>query len=106
KLWPYNFSLSLDHYRLGLVDAGIFDAYLNSLRMAAWCATLGAVFIFTTAYLLEKTRGLDAWRPLLRLLAVLPMGVPGMVLGLGYVFFFVSAGNPLHGLYHTMAILA
>jgi iron(III) transport system permease protein len=23
KLWPYNFALSLDHYRLGLVDAGI-----------------------------------------------------------------------------------
>jgi iron(III) transport system permease protein len=106
KLWPYNFSLSLDHYRLGLVDAGIFGAYLNSLRMAFWCATLGTVFIFAVAYLLEKTRGLDAFRPFVRLMAVLPMGVPGMVLGLGYIFFFVAAGNPLHSLYHTTAILA
>jgi iron(III) transport system permease protein len=40
-----------------------------------------------------------------RLLAVLPMGVPGMVLGLGYIFFFVLAGNPLHFLYGSMAIL-
>jgi iron(III) transport system permease protein len=38
-------------------------------------------------------------------MAVLPMGVPGMVLGLGYIFFFVLPSNPLHGLYHTMAIL-
>jgi iron(III) transport system permease protein len=105
KLWPYNFSFSLDHYRLGLVDAGIFGAYLNSLHLAFWCATLGTIFIFFTAYLLEKTRGLDGWRPLVRLMAVLPMGVPGMVLGLGYIFFFVPAGNPLHFLYGSMGIL-
>jgi iron(III) transport system permease protein len=34
------------------------------------------------------------------------MGVPGMVLGLGYIFFVVREGNPLHFLYGTMAILA
>jgi iron(III) transport system permease protein len=105
KLWPYNFSLSLDHYRVGLVDAGVFDAYLNSLKLAVWCATLGAAFVFGVAYLLEKTRGLDAFRPFVRLMVVLPMGVPGMVLGLGYIFFFVREGNPLHFLYGTMAIL-
>jgi iron(III) transport system permease protein len=105
KLWPYNFSFSLDHYKLGLVDAGIFPAYLNSVHLAFWCATLGTVFIFATAYLLEKIRGLDAWRSFVRLLVVLPMGVPGMVLGLGYIFFFVSAANPLNFLYHSMALL-
>jgi len=105
KLWPYNFSMSLDHYRTGLVEAGIFTAYVNSVTLGAWCATLGAAFIFGVAYLLEKTRGLDAWRPFVRLMAVLPMGIPGMVLGLGYIFFFVAADNPLHFLYGTMAIL-
>ena len=105
KLWPYDFSLSLGHYRMGIVEAGIFEAYVNSVTMAVWCAGAGAVFIFVTAYLLEKTRGLDAWRPFVRLLAVLPMGVPGMVLGLGYIFFFVQEANPLHALYGSMAIL-
>jgi iron(III) transport system permease protein len=105
KLWPYNFSLSLTHYRMGLVEAGIFGAYVNSVTMAFWCATLGAVFIFLTAYLLEKTRGMASWRPFVRLLAVLPMGVPGMVLGLGYIFLFVQESNPLHALYGSMAIL-
>ena len=105
KLWPYNFSMSLDHYRMGLVEAGIFESYVNSVKMAFWCASLGTVFIFVTAYLLEKTRGIDAWRPFVRLMVVLPMGVPGMVLGLGYIFFFVLAGNPLHFLYGSMAIL-
>ncbi len=105
KLWPYNFSLSLDHYRMGVVEAGILSSYVNSVTLALWCSTAGAVFIFVTAYLLEKTRGMDAWRPFVRLLAVLPMGVPGMVLGLGYIFFFVEEGNPLHALYGSMTIL-
>ncbi len=105
KLWPYNFSLVLDHYRLGLVDAGVIVSWWNSVKMAFWCATLGAPFIFVTAYLLEKTRGIDAFRPFVRLMAVLPMGVPGMVLGLGYIFFFVQESNPLHFLYGSMAIL-
>ena len=38
-------------------------------------------------------------------MAVVPMGVPGMVLGLGYIFFFVIDANPLHFIYGTMAIL-
>jgi iron(III) transport system permease protein len=97
--------MSLNHYRMGLVEAGIFEAYVNSVKMAFWCATLGSVFIFVTAYLLEKTRGVDAFRPFVRLMAVLPMGVPGMVLGLGYIFFFVADTNPLHFLYGSMAIL-
>ena len=36
---------------------------------------------------------------------MLPMAVPGLVLGLGYIFFFNAPGNPLNGLYHTMALL-
>jgi iron(III) transport system permease protein len=105
KLWPYNFSIVLDHYRLGLIDAGVITSWFNSVQMAFWCATLGAVFVFVTAYLLEKTRGIDAFRPFVRLMAVLPMGVPGMVLGLGYIFFFVQESNPLHFIYGSMAIL-
>ncbi|MNR12581.1 putative 2-aminoethylphosphonate transport system permease protein PhnV [compost metagenome] len=33
------------------------------------------------------------------------MAVPGLVLGLGYVFFFNLPGNPLHFLYGSMTLL-
>ncbi len=105
KLWPYDLTLTFTHYRMGLIEAGILDAYANSIKMALWCATAGTVFVFVCAYLLEKTRGLDWVRPLLRMFAVLPMGVPGLVLGLGFIFFFNHPDNPLNGIYHTMAIL-
>jgi iron(III) transport system permease protein len=64
------------------------------------------VFVFCTAYLLEKTRGLGPVRPTLRLLALLSMAVPGLVLGLGYIMFFNHPANPLNFLYQSMAILA
>ena len=55
--------------------------------------------------MLEKTRGMDALRPVVRMLSMLPMAVPGLVLGLGYIFFFNAPGNPLSGLYQTMTLL-
>jgi iron(III) transport system permease protein len=103
--WPYNLTLSLDHYTMGLVDAELGDALLNSLKLAAATALIGPVVVFLGAYLLEKTRGWAALRPLLRLMAMLPMAVPGLVLGLGSIFFFNAPANPLHGLYQTSALL-
>ena len=105
KLWPYDLSLSLRHYVFGLVDGGVIDSYFNSLEMALLTAGLGTAFIFGTAYLLEKTRGMRGLRALIRLLATMPMAVPGMVLGLGYIFFFNHPRNPLHFLYGGMLIL-
>ena len=54
---------------------------------------------------MEKTRGADWLRPGVQLLALIPMAVPGLVLGLGYIFFPSEAANPLNFLYHTMAMV-
>jgi len=105
KLWPYDKSFSLRHYVYGLIDAGVIDTYFNSLKMAFLSALFGTAFIFGVAYLLEKTRGMELLKSFVRLIATIPMAVPGLVLGLGYIFFFNHPDNPLNVLYHTMAIL-
>jgi iron(III) transport system permease protein len=105
-LWPYKLNLTLRHYHYVLVAGDFAPAFWNSLKMGAWTALIGTVFVFCTAYLLEKTRGLGPLRPALRLLALLSMAVPGLVLGLGYIMFFNHPSNPLGFLYQTMAILA
>lgn len=105
KVWPYNLSFTLNHYTYGFEEAGVDNAYRNSLVMAAWCAVFGAGVTFAGAYWLEKTRGADALRGLIRLQAMLPMAVPGMVLGIGYILFFNHPNNPLNVLYGTMTIL-
>ncbi|MEO6742982.1 MAG: putative 2-aminoethylphosphonate ABC transporter permease subunit [Caldimonas sp.] len=105
SFWPYDLSPSLKHYTMGLVDAEVGDAFVNSLKLAAGTALFGTAIVFVGAYMLEKTRGAAALRPIVRLLAMLPMAVPGLVLGLGYIFFFNLPDNPLNGLYHTLTLM-
>ena len=66
---------------------------------------IGTVVVFLGAYLLEKTRGFAWGRGVAQFMAMLPMAVPGLVLGLAYIFFFNAQGNPLGFIYATMAIL-
>lgn len=103
--WPYNLSPSFKHYIYGLVDNEVGTGFINSIRMAAGTAVFGTALVFTGAYMLEKTRGMDSLRGVVRLLAMLPMAVPGLVLGLGYIFFFNAPDNPLNGLYHTLTLM-
>ncbi|WP_137823589.1 putative 2-aminoethylphosphonate ABC transporter permease subunit [Pseudomonas sp. D(2018)] len=105
KFWPYNLSLSLRHYAFEETAGGGWLAYRNSLTLATCTAIFGSALIFTGAYLMEKTRGQQWLNQALRFLSFVPMAVPGLVLGLGYVFFFNLPGNPLHALYGSMALL-
>lgn len=105
SFWPYNLAPTLRHYTMGLVDAEVGEAFVNSLKLAAGTAFFGTILVFVGAYMLEKTRGMDALRPVVRLLAMLPMAVPGLVLGLGYIFFFNLPSNPLNGMYQTLPLL-
>ncbi|MCD4485563.1 putative 2-aminoethylphosphonate ABC transporter permease subunit [Chromobacterium vaccinii] len=105
KYWPYDLSLTLAHYRFDQVDGGGWDAYFNSLEMAAATALIGATLAFLGAYCCEKLPAAPLVRGALGLLAMLPMAVPGLVLGLGYVFFFNHPDNPLNGLYGGLALM-
>ena len=105
KFWPYDLSFSLKSYTYGLIDSEVDKAFVNSLKLAFGTAIGGTALVFVGSYLLEKTRGADWLRPAVHLLALLPMAVPGLVLGLAYIFFFNAANNPLNGLYHTMTLL-
>ncbi|MFO1215910.1 MAG: putative 2-aminoethylphosphonate ABC transporter permease subunit [Burkholderiaceae bacterium] len=105
KFWPYDLSFSWRHYQTGLVEGEVATGFVNSLTMAAGTALFGTAIVFVGAYLLEKTHGAGALRSTVRLLSMLPMAVPGLVLGLGYIFFFNEAANPLNGLYHTLTLL-
>ncbi len=105
KFWPYDLSLSLNNYNFDVMDGGGWDSYFNSIRMALYTAVIGTVVIFTGAYMVEKSRGFPVIRNLFQMFAMLPMAIPGMVLGLAYIFFFNNPNNPLNAVYGTMAIL-
>ena len=68
-------------------------------------ALFGSVVVFAGAYMVEKADGFRVGRGFFHFLAMMPMAVPGMVLGLAYIFFFNNPANPLHPIYGTMTIL-
>jgi iron(III) transport system permease protein len=113
-VWPYNLRLSLAHYHFGDMGGGGYGALWGSLRMSLYSAVAGTAATFFSAYLIEKTRGLGALRQVAYFLSMIPLALPGLVIGLSYIFFFNAPGwsfagltlpNPLHFLYATMGIL-
>lgn len=103
--WPYNLTPSLRNYDFDHMDGGGWVTYFNSLRMALGSALVGAAVAFAVAWLVDKPRHAGVLRDALNLVATLPLAVPGLALGLGYILFFNDPANPLRGLYGTMAIL-
>lgn len=104
--WPYNLTFSLRHYDFGEYEPNGWSPYFASLQMAALAALIGTVVVFCGAYLMEKTEGSETAKLVARFLAMLPMAVPGLVLGLGYVFFINARWNPLGIFYGTLLLLA
>ncbi|MFJ9499180.1 ABC transporter permease subunit [Brevibacillus centrosporus] len=105
KVWPYDLSFGLQHYDFSNVAGEGMGPLWNSILVALITAVIGTAVTFVTAYVIEKTQ---VWRGLRQagyFLSILPLALPGMVIGLAYIFFFNNPNNPFHGLYGTIWIL-
>jgi iron(III) transport system permease protein len=116
KVWPYNFELTTKHYDFNAVGGGGLDAYWNSVQVSLYTAVFGTIAVFLSAYLVEKGKGFKAMRAFNYFLSTIPLALPGLVLGLSYIFFFnkplwnipytnLALVNPFNGLYGTIALL-
>ena len=104
KFWPYNLNFTLKNYNFEVAGLG-WDSFYNSVRLAFYAAVFGTIIIFVGSYLNEKLRINEGTRNVVQFFALMPMAVPGLVLGLAYIFFFNAKDNPLNFIYATMIIL-
>jgi iron(III) transport system permease protein len=105
EYYPYNLSPSLGNFAFNDSTGGL-GSYFNSLGMSLLTAAGGAAFVVAFAYMLEKTEGFGFLRRYGQFLSALPLALPGMVIGISFIFFFNSKSNPLNAIYGTVAILA
>ena len=114
KVWPYDLSMGFWHYHFSGTGGGGYPAFFNSIRMSLYSAVLGTIITFSSAYLIEKIRIMRPVRQSAYFLSILPLALPGLVIGLSYIFFFNAPGwtiagffipNPFNSLYATMGIL-
>ncbi|MBP2301773.1 ABC transporter permease subunit [Azospirillum picis] len=102
RLWPYRLDLTTKHYAITL--SGGYEPLWTSLGVSVAAAGIGTALLFALAFGLRRLPAAVA--KTVYLLAVLPVGVPGLVLGLSYIFAFNLAGSPLHVLYGSALLLA
>ena len=102
KLWPYNLSLTLANYDFDV--QGGYEPFFTSLKMALMAAIVGLVMTTLAAYVAQNTR--TVFGRILYFVSILPAAVPGMVLGLGYIFAFNDPANPVYVIYGSILMLA
>lgn len=105
RFWPYNLTLTLANYEFSRFDSDGWGSLRTSLSMAALAALFGTPVVFITAYLLERGAGSGVVAGFVRVAAIAPLAVPGLVLGLAYILFFNHPANPFGFIYGTLAIL-
>jgi iron(III) transport system permease protein len=118
--WPYSLSdrsvapgpvFTLDHYDFAQFGGtGGYGAFFNSLAVSALTAIAGTAVTFIGAYAVERFRVARGLRRSLYGLFLVPLALPGLVLGLAYLVLinkpdFAGLPNPLAWLYASTAIL-
>lgn len=105
RYWPYDLTLTFNHYRFDYVDGGGWGAYFNSIKMALLSTIFGTALIFTIALLTERFKTHPLIKNYVQILVLLPLAVPGLVLGIAYILYFNRPASHLEVLYGTMTLL-
>ncbi len=102
KLWPYDMSMTLRNYDIEL--KGGFAPLWTSIKVSLIAALLGVVLVITMTYAVQRLD--NRITRTLYFLSILPAAVPGMVLGLAYIFTFNDPDSLLSVFYGTVALIA
>lgn len=102
SLWPYRMDLTLRNYNI--TTQGGYSPLWTSLVVSVQTAVIGVVMLF--ALVVSQRRLSRGAAKVVYLLAIVPVGVPGLVLGLSYVLSF-NVANPVLGMvYGTTFLIA
>lgn len=105
RFWPYNLTLGLHNYDKAISDPDELRSIVNSLVLATSTAFIGTLLVVLSGWMVSRKVFAGPLTQTLQGLAMIPVAVPGLVLGLGYVFLFNNPANPLHILQGSMLLL-
>lgn len=103
--WPYNLNFTLKWFNVSTVGSTPLQIYFNTIFVALISAVLGTIIAILGAYVTQRGIGFNRLRKFLDWIGILPLAIPGLVIGLSYLLFFNKAMNPLKFIYGTFAIM-
>ncbi|MDU4937999.1 MAG: putative 2-aminoethylphosphonate ABC transporter permease subunit [Clostridium sp.] len=103
--WPYDLSITRKWFSFDVMGTSGFKIFGNSIFVAFLSAIFGTMICFIAAYLCERSSSLKFAKRVVYFMGILPNAIPGLTIGIAFMFFFNKQGNPLGFLYGTFAIL-
>ena len=101
KQYPVDMSLSLDNVKK-LLSGGVGIFLLNSLAVALMTSLVGTVLSYFAAFVTARSERRISEK-LLHFISMLPLAIPGVVLGLSFAISF--NGMPLYGTIFILVIV-
>ena len=86
--WPYQLSFSLDHVKAVFMDEGLSSVYKNSLIVALLTALIGTLVSYGAAIVTARSTVSEKIKRVIESIALVTNTIPGMVLGLAFLFAF------------------
>lgn len=99
-MWPFKMEFTLDHVSSVFTNPDLAGVFTNSLIVAALTALFGCLVAYAAALVTARSNLSPAAKRTIDSVASVINTIPGMVLGIAYLFAF--SGGPLQG---TFAIL-
>lgn len=90
--WPYQTGFSMDHIQAVFSDPGLIGVYKNSLYVALLTAALGTLAAYGGALITARSSLGMGWKRIIDGIALVTNTIPGMVLGLAFLFCFSGTG--------------
>lgn len=98
--WPYKPNFTLSHVQAILGDPSLWSVYLRSVMVAIVSAAIGTAITFAAGMIKARSALSPLARTTMDAFAMVTNTLPGMVIGVGYLFVF--SGTPLQ---NTLAII-
>lgn len=86
--WPYQISFTLDNVIRVLTDSELSNVYLNSLYVAFYTAVFGTLVVYGSALVTVRSKIGRFFKQIIESIALVTNTIPGMVLGLAFLFCF------------------
>lgn len=98
--WPYQTDFSFTHFQAVLADGELVRVYGHSLFMALLTAFFGTMVAYGAALITARSTLSHHYKQVVERIALVTNAIPGMVLGVAYLFLF--SGTPLQNTFLLM----
>lgn len=98
--YPYNLTWTFEHISSVLSNSDLIATYINTIEISILTSILGIILAYTCALLVKRSILNPMLCRVIEGLSQLTIAIPGMVLGLAFIFAFSKTS-----LHYTLAIL-